>query len=127
MSERHRGLGRGLSARLGEAAAELPVADEAAAARVGANEIPIGLIGRNPDQPRKIFNEAEVDELAASIREKGVLQPILVRPAPGEEGRYQIVAGERRWRAAHKAGQRDVPDLLRNLDDIEVFVFVFVV
>jgi ParB family chromosome partitioning protein len=126
MSERHRGLGRGLSALLGEAAAELPVADEAAAARVGANEIAIELIGRNPDQPRKIFTEAEVDELAASIREKGVLQPILVRPAPGEEGRYQIVAGERRWRAAQKAGLRAVPVLIRDLDDIEVLEIAIV-
>src|SRR3569833_1802131 len=126
MSERHRGLGRGLSALLGEAAAELPVAVEAAAARVGANEIPIGLLGRNPDQPRKIFTEAEGDELAASSREKGVLQPILVRPAPGEEGRYQIVAGERRWRAAQKAGLRAVPVLIRDLDDIEVLEIAIV-
>jgi ParB family chromosome partitioning protein len=126
MSERHRGLGRGLSALLGVAAAEVAVADEAAAARVGANEIAVDLIARNPDQPRKIFTEAEVDELAASIREKGVLQPILVRPAPGEEGRYQIVAGERRWRAAQKAGLRAVPVLIRDLDDIEVLEIAIV-
>ncbi|MBS0294974.1 MAG: ParB/RepB/Spo0J family partition protein [Proteobacteria bacterium] len=126
MSERQRGLGRGLSALLGEAAAEVPVADQAAAARAGAHEIAVELIGRNPDQPRKIFTEAEVDELAASIREKGVLQPILVRPAPGEEGRYQIVAGERRWRAAQKAGLRMVPVLIRDLDDIEVLEIAIV-
>src|SRR3569832_264839 len=126
MSERFCGLGRGLSAQLGEAEAEFPAADEAAAARAGANEIPIGLIGRNPDQPRKIFTEAEVDELAASIREKGVLQPLLVRPAQGEEGRYQIVAGERRWRAAQQAGLRAGPVLIRDLDDIEVLEIAIV-
>jgi len=120
MSERQRGLGRGLSALLGEAAAETGAPKEAGAARAGASETPIELLRRNPDQPRKIFTEAEVDELAASIREKGVLQPILVRPAPGAPGEYQIVAGERRWRAAQKAGLRSVPVLVRELDDLEV-------
>ncbi|HYF22503.1 MAG TPA: ParB/RepB/Spo0J family partition protein [Caulobacteraceae bacterium] len=120
MSERQRGLGRGLSALLGEAAAEAGAPEEAGAARAGASETPIELLRRNPDQPRKIFTEAEVDELAASIREKGVLQPILVRPAPGAPGEYQIVAGERRWRAAQKAGLRSVPVLVRELDDLEV-------
>jgi ParB family chromosome partitioning protein len=123
MSERQRGLGRGLSALLGEAAAEVPVVAEAGAVAVenaAVREAPIELLRRNPDQPRKVFSEAEIDELSASIREKGVLQPILVRPAPNAPGEWQIVAGERRWRAAQKAGLRAVPIVVRELDDLEV-------
>ena len=121
MSERQRGLGRGLSALLGEVAAESEVGDAAPApGGGGVNELPIDRIGPNPDQPRKLFTETEVEELAQSIREKGVLQPILVRQAPGEPGRWQIVAGERRWRAAQRAGLTRVPALVRDLDDIEV-------
>jgi ParB family chromosome partitioning protein len=123
MSERQRGLGRGLSALLGEAAAEVPVVAEAGTVAVenaAVREAPIELLRRNPDQPRKVFAEAEIDELSASIREKGVLQPILVRPAPNAHGEWQIVAGERRWRAAQKAGLRAVPIVVRELDDLEV-------
>lgn len=119
MSERQRGLGRGLSALLGEAALESPEAPAAVAAP-GPMETPIELIRRNPDQPRRTFTEAQIDELAASIREKGVLQPILVRPAPGAPGEYQVVAGERRWRAAQKAGLATIPALVRELDDRQV-------
>jgi ParB family chromosome partitioning protein len=121
MSERQRGLGRGLSALLGDAGDAFTASEGAApdAPVSGAQEAPIELLHRNPDQPRKVFAEAEIDELAASIREKGLLQPILVRPSftPGE---YQIVAGERRWRAAQKAGLRTVPIIVRRLDDLEV-------
>jgi ParB family chromosome partitioning protein len=120
MTERHRGLGRGLSALLGEAATETVVAEGAPPAAGGVRELPIELIRQNPDQPRKVFTDAEIDELTASIREKGVLQPVLVRPAPHHSGEYQLVAGERRWRAAQKAGLRAVPALVRELDDIEV-------
>ena len=67
-----------------------------------------------------MFSETEVDELAASIREKGILQPILVRPAPGLPGEWEIVAGERRWRASQKAGLRVMPVLVRELDDVQV-------
>lgn len=77
----------------------------------------IGLIDRNPSQPRKHFDEAELEELAASIRTHGVLQPILVRPMPG--GRFEIVAGERRWRAAQKAGVSAIPALVRSFSDRE--------
>jgi ParB family chromosome partitioning protein len=110
-----RGLGRGLSALLedsndtsGDTAAVSPD-----------RTLPIELIRRNPDQPRQFFDEAEIDSLAASIREKGILQPILVRPALGVAGEYQIVAGERRWRAAQKAGLREVPVIIREIDDAE--------
>ena len=86
----------------------------------GPQQTPIELLRRNPDQPRKAFGDAELGDLTDSIRDKGVLQPILVRPAPGAPGEYQIVAGERRWRAAQRAGLRTVPVLVRELDDLEV-------
>ena len=114
-----RGLGRGLSALLGEV--EPPIGTELRSADAGqAHEAPIELLRRNPDQPRRLFGEAELMELTDSIRERGVLQPILVRPAPGAAGEYQIVAGERRWRAAQRAGLHTVPVLVRTLDDATV-------
>ncbi len=116
MAER-RGLGRGLSALLDETqAASTPEGRRAS----GVLEIPVDLIGANPEQPRRRFDEAELDQLAGSIAERGVIQPILVRRAPDAPGTYQIVAGERRWRAAQKAGLRDIPALVRDLDDREV-------
>ena len=118
MSEGRRGLGRGLSALLGEvdsAPAQAP-GDTAG----GSREAPIELIRRNPDQPRRTFREEDLVELSDSIREKGVLQPILVRPAPGAAGEYQIVAGERRWRAAQRAGLKTIPIMIRELDDLAV-------
>jgi ParB family chromosome partitioning protein len=121
-AEGRRGLGRGLSALLGENDAPKAAAGEAG----GPREIPIELIARNPDQPRRAFAEAEIEELAASIREKGVLQPVLVRPAPGAQGQYQLVAGERRWRAAKKAGLRALPALVRELDDLQVLEIAIV-
>ena len=111
-----RGLGRGLSALLGEVE-ETPV-DAGAAG--GLRDIPIELIHRNEKQPRWVFPEEELEELAASIREKGVLQPILVRPAPDMDGHYEIVAGERRWRASQKAGLHVLPALVRELGDAQV-------
>ncbi|HEX7800287.1 MAG TPA: ParB/RepB/Spo0J family partition protein [Asticcacaulis sp.] len=122
MSEKQRGLGRGLSALLGDqgvaaAVSETPKTQSEAARGL---EQPIELLVRNPDQPRRLFRDEEIEELAASIREKGVLQPILVRPAPGQAGSYQIIAGERRWRAAQKAGLHTVPVIIRDLDDLDV-------
>ncbi len=90
----------------------LPTAD------VGPRGLPIDLVQRNPGQPRKHFNESELTELANSIRAHGVLQPILVRPIAG--GRYEIVAGERRWRAAQRAGLHAIPAVVRELDEVEV-------
>jgi ParB family chromosome partitioning protein len=115
MSERHRGLGRGLSALLSEAGAEIPDAPPPSAP----TDIPIELIRRNPEQPRRTFTEAELDSLTASVKERGVLQPILIRPAPDGDG-YQIVAGERRWRAAQKASLATIPAVIRELDDRQV-------
>ena len=115
-----RGLGRGMAALLGDADEAKVVAGAPASEISGVREVPIELIHRNADQPRWVFSETEVEELAASIREKGILQPILVRPAPGLPGEWEIVAGERRWRASQKAGLRVMPVLVRELDDVQV-------
>ena len=116
-----RGLGRGLSALLGEAEAPVDGARGDGAAGGGVRDVPIELLRRNPDQPRRTFSDAELEELSHSIREKGVLQPLLVRPAPGAPGEYQIVAGERRWRASQQAGLRALPVVVRaDLDDLDV-------
>ncbi len=117
MAEGRRGLGRGLSALLDEAeAATTPEGRRAA----GALDLPIEIIRPNPGQPRRAFDSEELAELAASIRERGVIQPILVRPAPQALGEYQIIAGERRWRAAQLAGLHVIPALVRDLGDLEV-------
>jgi ParB/RepB/Spo0J family partition protein len=83
----------------------------------GVRNIPLDRIEANADQPRMTFDEDALAELAASIREHGVLQPILVRPMPGRPHHYQLVAGERRWRASRLAGQTDIPALIEQLDD----------
>ncbi len=111
-----RGLGRGLSALLGE----VESGNSLARGGAGLNDVPIELIHRNSAQPRWVFDEAEIEELALSIRTQGILQPILVRPAPDAPGHFEIVAGERRWRASQKAGLRSLPVLVRDLDDIQV-------
>jgi len=127
MAEGRRGLGRGLSALLGEAE-EGEVRSEAGgrAAPEGAREIPIELIHRNLEQPRQHFGEDELAELEASIRASGVLQPILVRPSPHKEGEFEIVAGERRWRAAQRAGLGAIPALVRQLGDNQAFEIAIV-
>ena len=108
MAKKSHGLGRGLDALL-------PEADESLSG--GGQEIAIGDIDPNPDQPRRVFQEESIAQLAQSIREQGVLQPILVTPEDG--GRYRIVAGERRWRASRAAGLDAVPCLVRDLDVIQ--------
>ena len=89
-----------------------------AAADVGPRGLPSDLVQRNPGQPRKHFDEGELSELASSIKTHGVLQPILVRPIAN--GKYEIVAGERRWRAAQRAGLHTIPAVVRELDEVEV-------
>ena len=117
MAEGRRGLGRGLSALLDEAnAATTPEARQAA----GVREISIELIHRNPEQPRRVFTPEALAELTSSIREHGVISPIIVRPMPGANNEYQIVAGERRWRASQAAGRRTIPALLRDMDELEM-------
>lgn len=108
-------LGRGLAALIGD------VGDEAAAlerAR-GQRRVPIEFLRPNPRNPRRRYDEGELEELASSIRAKGVLQPILVRAAGGSPDAYEIVAGERRWRAAQRAGLHEVPVLLLEVSDRE--------
>ena len=119
MVETRRGLGRGLSALLDEV--EAP----AEGGRAGVSELPVEAIKANPNQPRRRFDDADIEELAASIREKGVLQPILVRPSVFA-GEYEIVAGERRWRAAVRTGARTIPALVRSLSDAEVLEIAIV-
>jgi len=101
-----RGLGRGLHALLGDA----PATEWSAQAR----PIPISQIRPNPWQPRRRFDDAQLEELAASIRQQGVLAPILVRPS--KDG-FELIAGERRWRAAQKAGIAEIPAVVREVDD----------
>jgi ParB family chromosome partitioning protein len=110
-----KGLGMGLQALLGEAARPTGAASaELAASRGGVREIEIARIRANPDQPRMQFDEEALDELAESIRQRGVLQPILLRP-DGDD--YLIVAGERRWRAAQRARLHAIPAIVRDIDD----------
>ena len=117
MAEKKRvsGLGRGLSALL-EEAANPPAASS--------TRLPLADIVANPAQPRRQFRPEAMDELIASVKAHGVLQPILVRDL--NDGRYEIVAGERRWRAAQAAGLHDVPALIKTLDDRTAFEFALV-
>jgi ParB family transcriptional regulator, chromosome partitioning protein len=108
------GLGRGLSALLGEVEREQPVAGTDAMA--GVQSVPVAAIHPHPGQPRRHFDEAALDELAASIAARGVIQPIVVRP---HGTGWQIVAGERRWRAAQRAQLHEVPVIVRDFSDIE--------
>jgi ParB family chromosome partitioning protein len=110
-----RGLGKGLSALLGEAPA--PASASEASAKGGVREVEIGRIRPNPNQPRSHFNEDALAELADSIAERGVLQPILLRPN-GREA-FEIIAGERRWRAAQRAGLHVIPAVVRDGVDEE--------
>ncbi len=113
--KRPSGLGRGLSSLLGEVAQEAPVSG-GTAPRGGVQLMPVSSIEPHLDQPRRHFDEDALDELAASIQARGLLQPILVRP---HGHRYQIVAGERRWRAAQKARLHEVPVIVRDFTDSE--------
>jgi ParB family transcriptional regulator, chromosome partitioning protein len=112
-SAKRQPLGRGLAALFGEA--EGRVGDSGA----GVREVAIELIRPSAFQPRRHFDEAELEALAQSIREKGVLQPMLVRPVDEAEAAFELIAGERRWRAAQRAGLHQVPVLVRPMSDVE--------
>src|SRR6202167_5029091 len=99
-------LGGGLAALLGTAN------EEAAASGGGARKMPIEFLRPNPRNPRKRFDDTELDELAASIKERGVIQPVVVRAISGVADAYQIIAGERRWRAAQRAGLHEIPVII---------------
>jgi ParB family chromosome partitioning protein len=111
-NKRRSGLGRGLSALLEEAATP-------AAANSNTSRLPIADIVANPLQPRRHFTPEAMEELIASVKSHGILQPILVRPI--DEGRYEIIAGERRWRAAQAAGLHEMPALVKLLSDADAF------
>jgi ParB family chromosome partitioning protein len=116
-----RNLGRGLSALLGgQAAAEPTVLPRSL------RTLPIEQLSPGPFQPRQRFDQTELEALADSIRENGVLQPVLVRPRPGQPGSFEIVAGERRWRAAQIARLHEVPVLIRELNDQEALQLAIV-
>lgn len=109
-----RRLGRGLAALIGEI--DRPAAASAPAVRAEAHA-PIELILPNPRNPRRSFAEAELTDLAQSIREHGIVQPVVVRSSTASAGHYEIIAGERRWRAAQRAGLAEVPIILRDVND----------
>ena len=116
--QKSRGLGRGLSALMADVNQDT-VTDTSGPRRPDTH-LPIERVVPNPDQPRRTFEQTALDDLAASIREKGIIQPIIVRNDPTDPSRYQIVAGERRWRAAQLANLHDIPVLIREFDDTEV-------
>jgi ParB family transcriptional regulator, chromosome partitioning protein len=113
-------LGRGLAALIGDDVIEAPVNQTQdlapAGSIVGLRHLPIDMLRANPNNPRRHFSEDDIASLALSLKEKGVLQPIMVRPKGSD---YEIVAGERRWRAAQRAGIHQVPVIIRELDDRE--------
>ena len=113
-----RALGRGLSALMADVAGPEQAASDAP--RAPEAVIPIDRIRPNPDQPRRMFRTGPLEELANSIREKGVIQPLILRVDPGDAEAFQIVAGERRWRAAQMAQLHEVPAIIREFDDTEV-------
>ncbi len=114
-----RGLGRGLSALMSDVGADAP--ESAAPAKAGSMAVPIEQVYPNPDQPRQNFDQTKLEELAQSIRHRGVIQPLIVREKKGPGGElYQIVAGERRWRASQLAERHDVPIIIRDFTDVEV-------
>ncbi len=115
-------LGRGLSALLGEEPPQEAKSSEPSSSQ----KLPIAFIEANPLQPRRTFRAEDLEDLVKSVRENGILQPILVRPHPREQGRYQIVAGERRWRAAQKAQLHEIPVVVKTLNDVETLEIALV-
>lgn len=106
-------LGRGLAALIGEVGDEMTVVDRGR----GQRKVPVEFLRPNPRNPRKVFEDGELKELTQSIRDRGIIQPIVVRPMPNTPDAYEIVAGERRWRAAQGAGLHEVPVVIVEIDD----------
>lgn len=126
MAEERSRLGRGLAALIGDVGAETP-AHERGERHRGQKRVPIEFVHANPRNPRRTFVEAELEELSASIRERGVIQPIVVRVARGKPGEaYEIIAGERRWRAAQRAGLHDLPVVVVEVSDAEALELAIV-
>ena len=110
-----RGLGRGLSSLIGETKVE-----------THKNKLSVGDLVPNKYQPRKIFDKENLNELSNSIRERGILQPIIVRKSNDDQSKYEIIAGERRWLAAQKVGLHDVPVVITEADDLKSLEFAIV-
>ena len=115
-----RGLGRGLSALMADIDAPKASSARAADKALAEQKLPIEKVHPNPDQPRRDFAPEDLDDLVASIAERGIIQPLIVRKDPNRSGAYQIVAGERRWRAAQRAKLHEVPVVVRDFNDQEV-------
>ena len=109
-------LGRGLAALIGDVdlGIDKPVTTQKTSSE---RQVPIEFISRNPQNPRRHFTETELDDLAQSIREHGVVQPVVVRPSPDHPNRFELIAGERRWRAAQRANLNEIPVIIRDVDD----------
>ncbi len=128
------GLGRGLEALLGESRREESLSKSAPdkelsgarSAHGGLALLGVADIEPHPEQPRRHFDEAALDELATSIAARGVIQPVIVRPMPGAPQRYQLVAGERRWRAAQRAQIHEIPAIIRSLGEREVMALALI-
>ena len=118
----HSRLGRGLASLMGEVSEESPSADNARKPR----RAPIENLTPNPRNPRRAFTEAELSELTASIKERGIIQPIVVRALKGKDDRFEIIAGERRWRAAQRAGLHDVPVAVVEATDAQALEFAII-
>ena len=114
MSGKKKGLGRGLSALFGDQQSKNSITENK-----DNNKMSISDLSRNPYQPRQNFKEEKLEELANSIRKNGIIQPIAVRPSKSQKGKFEIVAGERRWLAAQKAGLHEIPVTILDLSDVE--------
>ena len=110
-----KGLGRGLSSLIGETKTEINI-----------NKLPVGDLVPNKFQPRKMFDENDLQDLTNSIKERGVIQPIIVRKSSNNNSKYEIIAGERRWLASHKAGLHEVPVVIAEVDDLKSLEFAIV-
>jgi ParB family chromosome partitioning protein len=118
----HSRLGRGLASLMGEVAEESPVADSGRKPR----KAPIENLHANPRNPRRAFKESELTELTLSIKERGIIQPIVVRAAKGKDDKFEIIAGERRWRAAQRAGLHEVPITVVEATDTQALEFAII-
>ena len=119
----HSRLGRGLASLIGDVGEESSTAQDAMRRP---RRAPIENLTANPRNPRRDFTEAELEELATSIKERGIIQPIVVRALPGQGDRYEIIAGERRWRAAQRAGLHDVPIAVVDATDVQSLEFAII-
>jgi ParB family transcriptional regulator, chromosome partitioning protein len=118
-------LGRGLASLIGDMGAETNAASASERVR-GQRRVPIEFLRPNPRNPRRDFSGAQLDELASSIKERGIIQPIAVRPVRGAGDAYEIIAGERRWQAAQRAGLHDVPVVVLDVSDVEALELAIV-